>query len=149
VVICRRCDRGNRYCPTCAPLARAEKQRAAGKRYQKTVAGTLNHKARHEQYKANLEKKVTHQADLEVGKKRESIRATLLGGHENRNECREQPPVPSSTSQLRCDFRGRPCTDRRARGRFPGAHFHVGAVPGCRAMYPSGKGAEAQGAWET
>jgi hypothetical protein len=56
VRICRHCDRGNRFCPRCAPLARAEKQRNAGKQYQKTENGRLNHKVRQEKYRDRLEK---------------------------------------------------------------------------------------------
>lgn len=147
VVICRRCDRGNRYCPPCAPLARAEKQRAAGKQYQQKEAGRLNHKVRQEHYRARLAKegeevachsdcgkealevepvlleykveKVTHHGDLELSLERNSAVATLEGSHENYDECREEPPAPPWSLQRRCDFCGRPCLGAARTGPLP------------------------------
>jgi hypothetical protein len=43
-VICRRCDRGNRYCSSrCAEIARLESIRRARARYQKSAAGRVLH----------------------------------------------------------------------------------------------------------
>ena len=63
--ICRYCDHGNRFCQPCSPLARAEKQCNAGKRYQKTNNGRLNHKVRREEYRDRLEKNGTHREKAE------------------------------------------------------------------------------------
>jgi hypothetical protein len=115
VLICRRCDRGNRYCPSCAPLAHAEKLRAAGKRYQKTKAGRLNHKVRQEQYRARLQEKVTHQGDSGIAGKRKS---TIRGGSEILHERRQEPPQPSPRPE-RCDFCCRPCTCLGRTGPLP------------------------------
>jgi len=61
VVICRRCDRGNIYCPEgCADLARRDSLRAAGKRYQQTHRGRLKHAERQRRYRER-QQKVTHQ----------------------------------------------------------------------------------------
>jgi len=110
VRICRRCDRGNRYCRPCSPLARAEKQREAGARYQKTENGRLNHKVRHEQYKTRLKEKVTHHGDLMMAVKPNSASVTLWSDREIHNECQKEPPQQPS-SPGRCDFCGGPCME--------------------------------------
>jgi len=61
VVICRRCDRGNIYCPDgCAEKARRDSLRNAGRRYQQTHQGRLRHAERQRRYRAR-QQKVTHQ----------------------------------------------------------------------------------------
>lgn len=61
VVICRRCDRGNRYCgPACAKAARRDSLRAAGRRYQQSRRGRFTHAARQRRYRRSRAK-VTHQ----------------------------------------------------------------------------------------
>ena len=110
VVICRSCDRGNRYCSPCAPAARAEKRRQAGALYQKTEAGRLNHKVRQEQYRNRLAEKVTHHGDLGTALGENSAVAILEGGQESRDEHGEEPPEePEPPPQRRCDFCGRWC----------------------------------------
>jgi len=60
-VICRTCDRGQRYCGAdCAQAARSATQRAAGVRYQDSRAGRFTHAARQRRYRAR-QNKVTHQ----------------------------------------------------------------------------------------
>ena len=60
-VICRRCDRGQRYCSArCATAARSATQRAAGARYQDSRRGRITHAARQRCYRARRQK-VTHQ----------------------------------------------------------------------------------------
>jgi hypothetical protein len=108
VRICRHCDRGNRFCPPCAPLARAEKQRAAGKRYQKTENGRLNHKVRQENYREKLRKKVTHHGDLEIAATRESTTATKQRVSKSHYERQQYSPQPPPRPRC-CDFCGRPC----------------------------------------
>jgi len=68
VVICRRCDRGNIYCPACAPLAWRESRRRSAAAYQRTDGGRRNHAARQQLYLIGLEEseKMTHQG-LQVG----------------------------------------------------------------------------------
>lgn len=60
VFICRRCDRGNRYCAAdCARAARRESLSAAGHRYQSSRRGRVAHAARARRYRARC-KLVTH-----------------------------------------------------------------------------------------
>lgn len=60
VIICRRCDRGQRYCDGCAKEVRRARVREAGRRYQKTRQGRLAHAERARRHRARR-KKVTHQ----------------------------------------------------------------------------------------
>jgi hypothetical protein len=47
VLLCSRCDRGQRYCGrACSRAARLESRRAAGRRYQRSRAGRVAHAAR-------------------------------------------------------------------------------------------------------
>lgn len=69
VVICTSCDHGNRYCRPCAPVARAEKQRAAGRKYQGTDPGKLKHKVRQERCRAKQDCIDTDQKSLAAAKK--------------------------------------------------------------------------------
>ena len=65
VVVCRRCDRGQIYCPLgCAVLARRERRRAAGARYQSSRRGRFIHAERSRRYRQRLRavhEIVTHQ----------------------------------------------------------------------------------------
>lgn len=62
VLLCRACDRGNRYCgPVCSRQARADSLRRAGARYQRSEAGKINHAARQQAYLARRDAKMTHQ----------------------------------------------------------------------------------------
>lgn len=54
VLICSHCDRGNRYCSVCSPICRRESQREAGRRYQKTHGGAMNHARRQARYRASM-----------------------------------------------------------------------------------------------
>ena len=55
VWICRPCDRGNIYCPRCAPEARRERMKRAGAQYQQREPGLLNHKRRQQEYLVRCE----------------------------------------------------------------------------------------------
>lgn len=62
-VICKSCDRGQRYCSKeCSKEARRESVRAAGRRYQKTEAGMAKHAARQAAYLLRLAKRAARQA---------------------------------------------------------------------------------------
>lgn len=67
VLLCSRCDRGNRYCSRqCARQARLESLRAAGRRYQRGRRGRFRHAARQAKYRSRLTvQKVTHQSIIE------------------------------------------------------------------------------------
>lgn len=61
VIICSRCDRGNRYCgKACSQAARRTSQRRAARRYQRTRRGRFQHAERQRRYRARRHK-VTHQ----------------------------------------------------------------------------------------
>lgn len=68
VLVCSRCDRGQRYCATgCATITRQSRQREAGRRYQQSRAGRHKHAAhthRWRQRPATSANKVTHQGSL-------------------------------------------------------------------------------------
>ncbi len=52
VVLCSRCDRGNRYCgPACGRQARDEAQREAARRYQQSRRGRVAHARRSGQWR--------------------------------------------------------------------------------------------------
>jgi len=59
-VICGRCDRGNRYCATCAPKASLDAKRRASIRYQNSPKGRLAHANRQKRYLSKIRNKVTH-----------------------------------------------------------------------------------------
>lgn len=60
VLVCSRCDRGNRYCKDCAPQQRTRCVRAAGQRYQASRRGRHAHAQRQRRYRGK-HPKVTHQ----------------------------------------------------------------------------------------
>lgn len=67
-IICRSCDRGNRYCSNkCACLARRKAQRRASSKYQQSSTGRLHHAARQEAYRRRQLEKVTHQGSPKEG----------------------------------------------------------------------------------
>lgn len=61
-LICRRCDRGQRYCGAdCSGQARRESQRRASRRYQSTPRGRHANAARQRVHQRGKREKVTHQ----------------------------------------------------------------------------------------
>ena len=61
VVICSSCDRGNRYCTSCAPSVRAQRVRESSRRYQSTPRGKMMHALRQQRYRQRQKlQKVTH-----------------------------------------------------------------------------------------
>jgi len=65
VVLCSRCDRGNRYCGrACRRQARDDARRETASRYQRSYRGRLTHAARSRRWRqrhAQLAQNVTHQ----------------------------------------------------------------------------------------
>ncbi len=63
VLICSHCDRGQRYCTRgCAEQARQDSLHAAGRRYQATFNGRLQHAGRQRRYRQRQrQQEVTHQ----------------------------------------------------------------------------------------
>ena len=63
VIICTRCDRGQRYCPDgCSQIARKKSVVRAGKKYLSTRSGRFNNAKRQQQYRQRQrqKQKVTH-----------------------------------------------------------------------------------------
>ena len=61
MVICRYCDRGNKYCSRrCANESRCELLNAARKRYEETEQGKRKHRARQRKYRENKKKVTDH-----------------------------------------------------------------------------------------
>jgi hypothetical protein len=53
--VCRRCDRGQRYCSErCRDKARREQRRAANRRHQGSPEGRLDHRDRQREYRRRL-----------------------------------------------------------------------------------------------
>ena len=65
VRICRRCDRGHRYCTgACARIRRRESLHRAGARYQRSRRGAYPHAARQCAWRARCAQEVTHQGSI-------------------------------------------------------------------------------------
>jgi hypothetical protein len=63
VVICAKCDRGNRYCKNgCVKKARHTSVARAGKKYQQSRTGRFNNAARQQRFRERNKQKVTHQS---------------------------------------------------------------------------------------
>jgi len=60
-LICRRCDRGQRYCgKDCSSTVRVQRQREAKLRYQTTFRGQLLHARRQGRYRARKKRVTDH-----------------------------------------------------------------------------------------
>jgi hypothetical protein len=132
VRICRRCDRGNLYCPLCAPLARGERLKRAGAQYQQSAPGRANHKRRQQEYVARGEArgKMTHQGSPEP---RAAEHSAPRPTNARRDRARQR--LPTEPDRLRCDFCGREVRDApsaRATWRRPrirrGPRLPIGGV---------------------
>ena len=94
VIICSCCDHGNIYCgESCAKEARKKSLHEAGKRYQNTFRGKINHAKRQLRYRKRITK-VTHHSSKEV------VNNDLLRKAENKL---------IRNGDLHCDFCGCKC----------------------------------------
>lgn len=67
IIICRHCDRGQRYCTKgCNVKARHESLLRAAKKYQSSRAGRFNNARRQQRYRDRQKQKVTHQCSIEM-----------------------------------------------------------------------------------
>src|SRR5688572_24143679 len=67
VRICRRCDRGHRYCTvTCARIQRRESLHRAGARYQRSRRGAYRHAVRQCAWRERCAQEVTHQGSVSL-----------------------------------------------------------------------------------
>lgn len=96
VLVCSHCDRGQRYCAAdCADIARLNRQREAGKRYQQSRAGRHKHAERMHQWRkrrAASAKIVTHHSS------QATPADAVLPGNESPQAISpdSQPPSPCS-----------------------------------------------------
>jgi len=145
VVICTRCDRGQRYCSAdCYQVQRKQSVREAGRRYQQTPPGARNNAARQKRWRTRIVTTVTHHPSPTHKQLREeppgknaqnegdfdgkevrvatSNRALVISN-------RIPITIPAGQPSRRCDFCGRPCgsyarwgtlSAQRRRGWRPG-----------------------------
>ena len=77
VIICRRCDRGQRYCSvSCGEISRKIQLKLAGARYQQSSEGRLDHADRQRAYRKRAMsalQKVTHQGSFVDSGSRKSL----------------------------------------------------------------------------
>ena len=116
VIICSRCDRGQRYCAgSCSHEARSASLKRASKNYQSSRSGRFNNAARQRRYRARQKQKVTHQGSP-VLRTRDLLKnkATRSASH---------PKQGQSCTTIRCHHCGVVCGpflrhDFLHRGRF-------------------------------
>jgi len=84
--LCRRCDRGQRYCsPRCREKALRLQRREANRRHQQSPEGRLDHRDRQREYRKRQRARVTDKSSLRASRcvnltvppVREPIEATL------------------------------------------------------------------------
>jgi hypothetical protein len=113
VMICRRCDRGQRYCSAeCAHSGRRRSVREAGRRYQRSPLGARNNAARQKRWRLRIATTVTHHTSTVC----RSMREVLLPGQDAGQEARDVRFRRTAVSdcsvreaERRCDFCGRRC----------------------------------------
>ncbi len=118
VVICRFCDRGQRYCSAgCAQVQRRRGVREAGRRYQRTPLGGRNNAARQKRWRLRIVTTVTHHPSPT----HKQLREKPPGKNTQKEACdatsnrmsviSNRVPITISAGELgpRCDFCGRPC----------------------------------------
>jgi len=125
VVICRHCDRGQRYCSAgCAQVQRRHSVREAGRRYQRTPLGTRNNAARQKRWRWRIVTTVTHQgstalAPVGQGPPGQNAQKEVRDATSNRTRGishRTPLSIPAGQPGPRCDFCGRVCGAYTRRG---------------------------------
>jgi hypothetical protein len=127
VVICTRCDRGQRYCSAdCGQVQRKQSVREAGRRYQQTPPGARNNAARQKRWRTRTVTTVTHHSSPTHRYLREE-----LPGKNAQKETRDATSnrmfvisnrmpvaIPAGEVGPRCDFCGRLCGLHARRGKL-------------------------------
>ena len=118
VLICSRCDRGQRYCGArCSGLARRESLRAAGRRYQHSRRGRHCHAERQRRYRRRCRegagrKKVTHHGSASTARDAALARHRVAMREANppmsSKPASERARTASGTSKTHCYFCARP-----------------------------------------
>jgi hypothetical protein len=107
VLICSACDRGQIYCAaSCAGLARRERQRAAGQRYQTSHRGRVAHAMRARRHRAR-QKIVTHQGSPPAQPYDLLLASSAVTAGESPSP---SPKVFTSPSAGHCHWCGRRCS---------------------------------------
>jgi hypothetical protein len=138
VVICSRCDRGQRYCsPHCAQVQRRRSVREAGRRYQRTPLGARNNAARQKRWRLRFVTTVTHhtsqphnhvrQEPADKNAQKEHCDATSKRTSVISN--RMPVTVPAGKTGPRCHFCGRPCGSYARWGTLSAERRRVGYFP--------------------
>jgi len=125
VVICTRCDRGQRYCSAdCGQVQRKQSVREAGRCYQRTPIGARNNAARQKRWRTRIVTTVTHHTSPTHKHLREEPPGNNaqnegdFDGKEVRDATSNRTfvisnrmPAAISPGEVgpRCDFCGRPC----------------------------------------
>lgn len=103
IVICHRCDRGQRYCALgCSKKARVVSQKRASKKYQATRQGRFNNAARQRRFRARQKQKVTHHSSLQIP--HYAVLTRQLSAP------KRPPERPKHTATIRCHHCGEVCS---------------------------------------
>jgi hypothetical protein len=115
VVICTRCDRGQRYCSAhCSQVQRRRSVREAGRRYQRTPLGARNNAARQKRWRLRIATTVTHHsspAPTHLRQEPLNTQKEVCDATSNRAFfiANRLPAIPAGQPGRGCDFCGRPC----------------------------------------
>jgi hypothetical protein len=133
VVICRFCDRGQRYCSAdCAQVQRRRSVREAGSRYQQTPLGARNNAARQRRYRLRIVTTVTHH----TSPAQDPVRQEPPGKNAQKEACdatsnrtlvisnRMPVTIPAGAPGPRCDFCGRVCGAYTRLGTLSAERWH-------------------------
>ncbi len=102
-LICSACDRGSIYCPPCAPSTRAERQRAARRKYRNTTQGRRQNAAAQARFRerqrqlSRMPKAVVAKIVMDQGSLPEPPCSSL-----------DAVSLPIISTNLICHFCGRP-----------------------------------------
>lgn len=125
VVICSRCDCGQRYCSVhCAQVQRRRSLREARRRYQLTPLGARNNAARQKRWRIQFATTVTHHTSPTQNPVREEPpgenvkKVDPSRGREACDATSNRKPITTLLDEPgpRCDFCGRPCGSYTRRG---------------------------------
>ena len=118
VVLCRRCDRGQRYCgSSCSQLSRTERQREARHRFAQSRAGRLDNARRQSRYRARLLAQRTHKTKIvtDQGSAPTGAINTLVCGASDV----VVEPIKHQSARTRCRVCSQCCDPRLRSGFLP------------------------------
>jgi hypothetical protein len=121
VIICLRCDRGQRYCPDgCSQKARKVSVKRAGKKYQSTRPGRFNNAKRQQQYRQRQrqKQKVTHHSSPPT------VSCAVL--RNTRNRLTKAPAQQLTETILHCAYCGAVCGPFLRSDFLQNSHFKQG-----------------------